>query len=428
MDALSGSEEVQAGASPLYALVAARAVSMMGNQFNAIAVPWFVLQTTHSAAKTGITAAITVLPTILSPLFSSNIVDRLGYKYTSVLSDLASGVAVAFIPVLYSLHLLQFWQLLALVFLRAVLDPPGGTARTSMMPDLARMARTSLERANSVTQAINHGTILLGAPSAGVLIAAMGTANVLWLDAASFFISGAIIALAAPVLPIPKKSVSDSDDKSSPGYLADIAAGMRFVTQDPLILAMIVSVLVINLLTEPVISVILPVYARNVFHNPAAFGITVAVMGGGALLGTVLFGIIGHRLPRRMTFLLAFVGVALPFAVMAALPPLPVMLAAFAAGGLASGPINPLISTLLQERVPKSMRARVFSLLSASAGAAIPLGLLIVGYALDWAGIRPTLGVVSGGLALFIIILIANRNLRDMDIRMSVDRVKSSNC
>ena len=106
---------------PLIALLTANAISMVGNVLVMVAIPWFVLQTTESAAKTGITAVFTIVPTILSTFFGGPLIDRLGYKRVSIIADLASGVAVALIPLLYLTIGLEFWQLLILVFFGALL-------------------------------------------------------------------------------------------------------------------------------------------------------------------------------------------------------------------------------------------------------------------------------------------------------------------
>lgn len=116
---------------PLFALFSANIISYVGDYLMLIAIPWFVLQTTGSVAKTGITAFFSTLPTIVSAFFGSALVDRLGYKYASVVSDVTSGVSVALIPLLYSTFGLAFWQLLVLVFFAGLLQAPGATARAS---------------------------------------------------------------------------------------------------------------------------------------------------------------------------------------------------------------------------------------------------------------------------------------------------------
>src|SRR3990172_12804171 len=86
---------------PLYSLFTANAVSLVGNVFSMIAIPWFVLQTTGSAAQTGVTGFFTILPVVLAGFLGGTLIDRLGYKRTSIVADLASGVTVALIPLLH---------------------------------------------------------------------------------------------------------------------------------------------------------------------------------------------------------------------------------------------------------------------------------------------------------------------------------------
>src|SRR5688572_27121286 len=170
---------------PLYSLFIANAISLVGNVFSLIAIPWFVLQTTGSATQTGVTGFFTILPVVLAGFFGGTWIDRLGYKQTSILSDLASGMTTVLLPLLYLTIGLEFWQLMVLVFLGALLDAPGGTARHALLPELAEQAGMTIERVTSLAHVTERSARLMGAPLAGLLIGIVGTVNVLWLDAAS---------------------------------------------------------------------------------------------------------------------------------------------------------------------------------------------------------------------------------------------------
>ena len=119
---------------PIIALFTANAISLAGNVMANIAIPWFVLETTGSAARTGVTGFFTILPVVVAGFLGGAITDRLGYRRMSIASDIASGATVALIPLLHFTVGLQFWQLMLLVFLGGLLDAPGGTARTAMVP------------------------------------------------------------------------------------------------------------------------------------------------------------------------------------------------------------------------------------------------------------------------------------------------------
>lgn len=126
--------------TPLLALLAATGISYAGNTMTLVAVPWFVLQTTGSAGLAGLAAFFATLPVALSAGLGGVLVDRLGYRRASITADVASGVTIALVPILHLTVGLPFWGLLALVFLGALLDAPGHTARSALVPELAEEA------------------------------------------------------------------------------------------------------------------------------------------------------------------------------------------------------------------------------------------------------------------------------------------------
>jgi MFS family permease len=375
---------------PLLSLFAANAISMVGNVFAAIVIPWFVLQTTGSATQTGITGFFTILPVVLAGFLGGTLIDRLGYKRTSIIADLASGVTVALIPLLYFTVGLQFWQLVVLVFLGALLDAPGTTARAALIPELAALAGVPIERATSASQVIERSSRLVGAPLAGILIAVMGTANVLWLDAASFFISAAMIALSITATRVKPK-------EAEPGtYSEELLNGLRFLRQDHLMLTIVVVVMITNFLDAAFGGVILPVYAKQVFGNALNLGLIIAANGGGAVLGAIIFGAVGHRLSRHATFVATFVLTSLKFWVFALYLPFPLILGATFITGVGAGPLNPIIDAVAYERIPPNMRGRVFGTITAGAWVAMPLGMLLGGILTEQLGVQPLL--ISLGL------------------------------
>lgn len=397
--------------APLLALLTANGVSTVGNVLAMIAVPWFVLQTTGSASRTGLTAFFTALPAIIAAFFGGTLVDRTGYKRMSIISDVMSCVTVALIPLLYQVlgQNFAFWQLLVLVFLGALLDAPGGTARLSLLPDVTKMAGMRLERANSAAQAIQRGSNLLGAPLAGFLIALLGASNVLWLDAASFALSALLIAALVP------SPVVEQVEKKRARYMEDLKEGLRFILRDRLIFAIVSTIMITNFLDAPLFAVIMPVYVKQTFGSAVNLGLIIAGFGAGAMLGTIIFGAIGHRLPRRMTFALSFIILGLQFFFLASLPPLGFIILAFGLLGLASGPLNPIIMTITQERVPAEMRGRVFGTMTAGAYLAVPLGMLLAGYMVEWLGVRTTLLLQAACYLIITLSLLINPALREMN-------------
>lgn len=392
---------------PLAALLAANAVSLVGSQLSLLALPWFVLATTGSASRAGLTAATEAVAVVIGAVLGGGVVDRLGPKRASVAADLASGTAVAAIPALYHAVGLPFPALLGLVFMRSLFDAPGATARLALVPEVAATATVSLDRANAAAQAVGRGARLLGAPLAGVLIAYAGPTPVLLVDAATFTVSaGLVAALVAPVSAPPR---------AAERYLDAVTAGLRFVRHDRLLWPIVVAVALLNAIEGPIYGVVLPVYVRQTSGDPADLGALLAGVGGGALVGAVGFAAVGARLPRRATFLGAFLVLGLPYWVLTLLPPLGVATAALVVAGMAAGPINPIIHTAVQERTPEALRGRAFGALFAVASAATPAGMLLGGYLLEWVGARVTLLMIAGGFLAVTLGMLAVPAFRDLD-------------
>lgn len=382
---------------PLAGLLAAHAVSLTGNTLTFIALPLYVLAQTGSAVATGLTGAVATIPVIVGGALGGVFVDRVGYRRTSVIADLAGGVTIAAVPLLDSTVGLPFWALLVLVFATGLLDTPGQIARNSLLPDAAAVAGVPLERAAGWFEATERGARLVGAPVAGLLVAVMGPLTVLVLDAATFAVAATIVVVLVPAALGGRRDRSagaDSGAAADGGYWRELAQGVRFLSREPLLRAVVLLVLVTNLLDSAKSTVLLPVAAEQNLGGSVAFGALVGTMGGGALAGSLLFAAVGHRLPRRATFVTAFaLAGAPPFLALAAGTPLPGMIAVTAVAGFAAGAINPIIGTLKLERVPPGMRARVYGVIGAGAWAAMPLGSLGAGYATEHLGLTPTLTV-----------------------------------
>ena len=392
---------------PLLALFSANAVSRLGSMLTLVALPWFVLETTGSPAKTGITLATGALPYLAAGIVGGVLVDRLGYQQSSVLSDIGSGICVAAIPLLHHTVGLDFWQLLVLVFLGTLFAAPGMTARDSLLPDLAARATMPLERANGLSQAVGRAALLVGPAVAGVLIAFLGAGNVLWLDGGSFLLSAAIVALA-----VPRTLVRPASSRS---YLAEVLDGWRFISRDGLLLWLVVTFAVGSLVSEPLYTVVLPVYARQVFGSAVDLGLMESALAAGSLLGLLGYALLGPRLPRRATLIGGFAARALAFWVLVTLPPLPILLAAIVVEAVCFEPINPLTTSLLQRRVPEGLRGRVFGTFDALASATFPVGTLLGGLLLATSGLVPTVVVVAAASLIHAATLPLVTPLRRMD-------------
>lgn len=372
---------------PLTLTLAANTVSITGNALTVIGVPWFVLQTTGSATRAGVVALCATLPVVVSALFGGPLIDRIGRRRASVLSDLVCAAAVGTIPLLHHLDALPFWLLCALMGVSGLFHAPGETSRSSLLPALATRAGTPLTRAASLYDGVSRGARMMGAALGGVLIAVLGPTSVLLLDAATFTASALLMAYGFRHVPEARPVHTAAHTGS---YRGELAEGYRYLARTPLLLAICGVVMVTNGLDQGWSAVLLPSHAVTHLGGAAQLGLLSALWGAGALTGTLLYAWFGHRLPRWPVFVVCFLLMGAPRYATAALTdtalPLAVLLPLT---GIGAGALNPILSTVTFETVPEHLRTRVLGATTAMVLLTTPLGGLASGLLTDHLGLRP---------------------------------------
>lgn len=374
---------------PLLGVLIANVLSICGTTMTYLAVPWFVLETTGSPVRTGLVLGVEIAGTVVASVLAGPVVDRLGHKRSSVLSDLLAAVAVAAIPVLHFTVGLPFWALLGLTGVLGLSRAPGETARAAMLPRLISLARTTPHRAMSAYEGVSRTAKALGAPLAGVLIAVFGAPSLLVIDGVTFLISAALVRVLV--------TGSSGARVAAPPYFAELRSGFEYLRRDRLMGALVLMVTATNALDMATLAVLYPVYGKDVLHSSVALGLMSGVFAAGAVLGNALYGWLGHRLSNWATYTVAFLVVGAPrYFLLAAEPGLAAILVFMLVVGVFCGAINPVIGVVEIHRLPEAMRAKVLGLMAGGVSAVAPLGAVLGGVAVAAFGLTPTLLLVGG--------------------------------
>ncbi len=392
--------------TPLVALLAANVLSICGTTMTYLAIPWFVLETTGSPVRTGLVIGVEVAGVVAASVLGGPVIDRLGHKRASVLSDELATVAVLAIPLLHLTMGLPFWALLVLTAALGLSRAPGETARSSLMPELVTLAGTSLERASGAYEGVSRTARALGAPLAGVLIAVSGAPTLLLIDGATFLMSAVLVGMFVP----------DGERRPPSPYLRELLGGFIYLRADRLLLAIVLMVMFTNMLDMATMAVLFPVYAKDILHSSVALGLMAGVFAAGAVAGNAFFTWRGERLPRWLTYTVAFIVAGSPrYLLLAMEPSLAVILAGMLLSGLAAGMINPILYVVMLERLPVEHRAKVLGLVGGGVLAAAPVGALLAGVAIEAFGLAASLLLVGLLYLLATLCPLAFRTWRQMD-------------
>jgi hypothetical protein len=224
-------------------------------------------------------------------------------------------------------------------------------------------------------------TIFLGPALAGVLIAAIGAANVLLVDAITFAV-GFLLVLTL----VPNVGRIEQDEESR-----GLSAGLRFVSRDRLLRPWTIAV-IIGDIGWLVLFATMPVLVLQRFgEDPALLGWIWGAWGLGAVLGNVVsFKTIGSS-DRLLVASVGEVFMVLPIWLLVADVPAGAIIAAMAVSGIANGVANPPVHAIYTLRTPRALRAKVWSVVVAATTVIAPLAIAGAGAVLETEGFRPVI-------------------------------------
>ena len=374
-----------------------------------IIIPWLILERTDSPAFAGLVAAISALPGILVSPIGGWIVDHIGRRTVSVGADLLSSLSVAAFPIVAATFGLSNPSILLIAVLGAAFDPAGYTARKTLLTDVAKASDADLNHLNGIHDGIMGVAWILGPAVGAGLIASVGAVNSFWVSAALFIIA----ALAISFLRVGDAAKESRETAEASGAETDssMRVGIKTLWDDKVLRTLSVALLIIAAVYLPTEAVVLPTYFEDV-DNPSGLGFVISALAAGSAVGSFGYGWISARMKRKTLIRLILLGSAVSIIPMAFLPPLSVLMLAGFLLGLSWGPYNPLISTLVQQRVPAHLQGRVFGVQTAVFYAAPPLGMVLAGLSVESYGIKATYIVLAGVLSVTSILVLLTRALR----------------
>jgi Arabinose efflux permease len=367
-------------------LLVAEVISGIGSRMTGLALPWFVLVTTHSPAKMGLVLAVQLLPMGVLGIPSGTVVSRLGARTTMLVSDIVRVPLMVSLPLLHAAGLLSFPLLLLLAAAFGVFWAPYFSSQRSILPELLGDDQKVIAQANSVFEGSNSTAGLLGPPLAGVLIASLGAANVLYIDAATFLISFLLVSVFVPA----REHLASKEERGG------VLSGIRFVLRDSLMGPLVGVIILMNGLGQ-MFAGALPVLAFERYHDPKVAGWLFAAFGIGGLLGTVVAFRLISKVEPMLLAAIAIVGIALPLWVLPFRVPLGFILVAIVFSSLCNPSVNGPMIAAITARTPKELLPKVMTAVITVATIAGPLGLLVGGWLLQHEGVGRTFAVLAAG-------------------------------
>jgi MFS family permease len=371
-------------------LVIGQAISQVGDGLSKVALLWFVYDLTGSAMKMTMIGILQTIPPLVFGPFAGVLLDRVPKRSAMIVIDTVRAGLLALIPTLYWTGLLTLPWLYVLVFITAIFSMAFGPAMKALEPQL--VPSHQLTQINALDQGTMTIGQLLGPAISGLLIAIIGAQNVLFVNAGTFLVS------ALCKIPLKVKEHRSAGRRSAPAAnaLRDLREGIRFVFVEHRLMPLLMVVASLSTLGATAFVYLLPVLAKDYFHaGSVELGWLWASLSLGLLATTLGMAMVSqHELCPRLWMIAgaSAIGSLAMFALtMTTL--FPVLAVLIAVVGVSSGVVNPFVSASIQERTPKHMLARVFSVFNTGALVAAMVGMTGAGWIADRMG--PSISLVS---------------------------------
>jgi MFS family permease len=320
-------------------------------------------QTWAPLAVSGVLLAAMVPAVLLGPI-GGVYADRWDRRRTMLVTDLARALVVGLLLLLPSFgdHLavgLKLAIVYAAVLLTEACTQFFRPARFAVFGTI--VADPDRERASSIAQGTDATTMILGPPLAAPLVVnvAAGVQWALAINAASFLLS--FIAVLGARLPA---THSEAPGQEPRNVGQDMRAGLRFVLRSRVLRVIVSAVVLVTFAVGAITVLDLFFVTRNLHVSPSYYGLLDAAIGAGMVLGSVVFAVVGRRVPAFRVFSLGLVGVGIGMAAYSRSTTLWVAVVILFVIGIPLAGVNSMIGPMVFREVPPDLLGRVLGLLN----------------------------------------------------------------
>lgn len=397
------------------------AISMLGDQFTLIALPWLVLKMTGDTFALGIVLALMGIPRALLLLIGGALVDRYSPKSVMMLTKYINTALLGILAILVLQGNLQLWMVNVLAFCLGVSTAFSIPSGMAMMPRVVQ--ESHLPAANSMILGLRQLTMFIGPVLAGVMIALFGDVgagkigeitDARGLGAAFLFdcMSYAVSAWTLSHVVMNQLHVTSdnaevaSNPTTRPPILQSVLAGIRYCWNEPQLRTCFAYWSAIAFFIMGPTQIAIPFLANQIGNSASTLGLLAGAHGAGTLIGMLFsgmkpnlrFGNLGNTI-LLIDFIVGILFMPLGF-VHTSWQAAAILLSVGTLGGF----IHVAIFTWMQRQVPREMIGRAMSMFMFIFVGIGPISAALTGWLMRSIELKE-LFLISGGLLLLIVLL-----------------------
>ena len=397
-------------------MILGQIISLFGNAILRFSLSLYVLEVTGSAAVFGTILAVSMIPTVLLSPFGGVLADRLPKQKIMTILDFVTAGLIVFYDAVYgsagNLAAVTIFMIL-LTLIQAFYQP----SVQASIPLLA--SQEQLMAANGIVMHVQALAGLLGPILAGMLYGIGGVKPILAASAVCFFLS----AVMELFLRIPHEK-READGSPVRMALLDLKGAVTYlIRENTCLFKLLIVVAGINLFLSALFIIGLPYLVKIYLGMSAqAYGFAEAAMGMGSILGGLVSGLAGKKIPFKHShyFLLGTPLLLIPV-ILILLFQAPgkmiyaVLLTSVMIGMGFAALFTIAAQTFIQKSTPVHMLGKVGAFVSTICVCALPVGQAMYGGLFELFSGSPWVVVLVGTVISMMLAYAAKRTLRNAE-------------
>src|SRR6202158_5395592 len=381
---------------PFRRYIIGSAISDTGTWMQVMAQGWVMSTLTNKALLLGMVNLAAGLPMLALTMVGGSAADRFDKRKILLVTQYVQIALAVSMGLLIWSGKIEISHIFILAAILGISNSFEMRALSALVPELVK--REEVQSAIAVDRAVFHGSRLVGPAIAGLFVGLWGAASAFFSNAISFV----ALIIAIMTLPPRRPGTAEEEEKRSSG----IKEGFRYIAKDKPSLAMVGLIATTTVFIFPIISVMMPLYVRNVLHlGPDSCGYLMAASAIGSVVGALFLLSIPRE--KRIPLMMIFVGmVALAIFGLSRVTTFRGAIGLMIMNSLGLSMNFGLANTIVQERAPDYLRWRVSAVFGLSFFGLMPIAGLVITSVSDLIGMRNALmigSIIYGVIGLFVL-------------------------
>jgi MFS family permease len=348
---------------------------------------WVMSTLTNKAIMLGMVNFASGLPMIFLTMFGGSLADQFDKRKILVWTQVVQIALAIIIGFLIFAGRIQIWHIVVVAGFLGVAFAFEHPALSALVPELVR--REEIAGAVAIDRAVFHCARLVGPSTAGIIVGLWGAATAFFVNAFSF------VALIIALVSLPPRPIGSKEEEAQ--RASGFRDGFRYIRADKPSLAMVGMIATMTIFIFPTVSVMMPLYVRDVLHfGPSRLGYLMAASGVGSVIGAITLVSIA-RSRRQGWMMAAALAVTLSVLVLSRVNAFVFAAVSLTVISFGLSLIFGLSNTIVQERAPSHLRGRVSAVMGLSFFGLMPIAGLGVTSLADVIGMRAALVIAAVG-------------------------------